>query len=181
MLDVIDAMLRKLCYLLMFVVGFFILLMMVNITADVLLKLLFNAPLHGTSELVGNYYMTGIVFLSIPLAELENRQIYVDLFYNLVSRPLQLVSLALVFVLQIGFFGVLGYESLMDAFEAMQKREIVEGYYRMVIWPARFMLPLGLALAVMISALRLIQVIARHSAAEKLLTNNSPSQNQENV
>lgn len=181
MIAAIESLLWALSRLLMVIVGAFILLMMVNVTADVTLKLLFNAPLHGTSELVGNYYMIGAVFLTIPLVELENRQIYVDLFFNMMARPLQIGSLILVYLLQLGFYGALGYESLLDAIEATQKREIVEGYYKMIIWPARYMLPIGFLLALAISALRLVQLILRHPGAASLVGSGEPHASQEDL
>lgn len=165
MIAVMETLLRGSSRFLMVIVGACILLMMVHVTADVTLKLVFNAPLHGTSELVGNYYMIGAVFLTIPLVELENRQIYVDLFFNMMARWMQVAAMVVVYLLQIGFFGALGYESLMDAIESIQKREIVEGYYKIIIWPARCMLPLGFLLAMLVSAVRLVQTVLRHPGA----------------
>lgn len=160
MLDTLDRLCSRIAQVLLWVVGALILLMMVNVTADVLGRVLFHSPLYGTSEMVGNYYMIGLVFLTIPTLELRNQQIFVDLFYNMMARRWRRVALILCFALQIAFYAGLGYQSLIDAIEAMAKREVVEGYYRTIVWPGRYLLAVGFLMALVISALRLVQTIA---------------------
>lgn len=165
-----ERVIAALCRALVIVVGFVAMVMMLNVVADVTAKYLFHRPIYGTSELVGNYYMIAIVFLSVPLVELQNRQIYVDLFFGMFPRAVQVACLALTFVLQCGFHAVLGYESLNAAVEAMQKREIVEGFVAMSIWPARYLLVVGFALGFVIAVLRLLQTVFRHPAIEEYLS-----------
>ena len=169
MLEVAESAISRLCQILTGVVGMAIVLMMLGVAADVTMKYVFTAPIYGTSEVVGNYLMIAIVFLSIPVVEFFNRSIYVDLFYNMLSRHLKLFCLFCVYLAQVAFFGVLGYQSWFDAWESLAKREIVDGVVTLIIWPSRFFLLVGFALAFLISALRLIQVLARDPSIESLL------------
>ena len=59
--------------------GAALLLMMLHIAADVALRYLFSAPLHGTVEIVSTYYMVAVVFLPLALIELRNGHIVVEL------------------------------------------------------------------------------------------------------
>lgn len=165
-----EAAIRKLSILLIGIVGLCIIVMMLNVVADVVGKYVFNRPVYGTSELVGNYYMIAIVFLSIPLVELYNKQIYVDLFYRMFGTRMRHASLLLVFIFQAIFHAVLGYESFNSAIEATQKREIVEGFMAMSIWPSRYLLVIGFAIGFVIAVLRFIQVLTHHPALNGYLT-----------
>lgn len=166
-----ERVLDRVCHALMVVVGFCLLLMVFNVVADVASKYLLNSPIYGTSEMVGNYYMIAIVFLSVPLVELRNQQIYVDLFFRALNRRLQRRALALVFALQCAFHAFLGLESFHEAIAATAKREIVEGFVAMSIWPARYLLVLGFGLGFVASLVRLFQVLTNHPAIESYFIN----------
>ena len=52
--------------------GAALILMMLHIAADVVARYIFNAPLHGTVEIVSAYYMVAVVFL--PLGDDRARE-----------------------------------------------------------------------------------------------------------
>ncbi len=54
-----------------------IVLMMLHVTADVVGRYLFNAPLTGTIVIVGHYYMIIVVFIALGVAEEKNSHISV--------------------------------------------------------------------------------------------------------
>lgn len=162
----VEGSLRFLSNLLIAVAGISLAMMMVHVIADVALKYLANAPIPGTAEIVAHYYMVAAVFLPLPLVELNNRAIYVDLFYHMMRPLLQRGCMLLAYGAQIAFFGVLAWQTSHDAMAAYAKGDLVEGIINVVVWPGRFFLPLGFWLAVAVSALRFIQVLTRSDWVE---------------
>ena len=135
--------------------------MLVHIVLDVALKYLFNRPLPMTVEMVAHYYMVAVVFLPMPLVELRNAGVSVDLFYRMFGPNARRSIMLLAYFGQILFFGILAYQSGLDALEAMQSRKFVYLDFRLDTWPAAFMLPAAFALATLVSILRFVQVTVR--------------------
>lgn len=133
--------------------------MMIQVTVDVATKYLFNAPIPGTAEIVAYYYMVAAVFLPLPLVELRNKAISVDLFWNLFPGALQRVTLALAYALQVAFFTILAIQTGADAMDAWASGALVEGIIPVLTWPGRFFLPVSFWLGVVVSSLRLIEIL----------------------
>lgn len=135
-------------------------LMMVHIFADVVLKYTLKLPIVGTAEIVAYYYMLAAVFLPLPLVELRNAGVSVTLLYDMIGRKtVRRILLFFAYVGQVTFFAILAYQSSFDALESLSKFEIVEGQTKLYIWPATFILPLGLGMAAIVSFFRIIQVV----------------------
>jgi len=141
------------------VAGYVLLLMVIHIVADVTSKMLFNYPLAGTLNIVASYYMIGVVFLPIALVEFTRQNISVDLFYNLFSRKLRWLLLLLATLLSIVFYAMLGYQSVPDAIDAMEKKEFIDGTIYLVTWPGRFILPISFLCVVLVLIYRLTREI----------------------
>ncbi|USG61575.1 TRAP transporter small permease [Sneathiella marina] len=133
-----------------------LLLMVLHIVADVLLKFLFNYPLPGTLNIVANYYMVACVFLPIAIVELTRGNIAVDLFFKLLPKSIRFVLLITGTLFSLFFFALLGYQSIFDAVKSYNKGEFIDGIVIIQIWPSRFILPIGLGIAVFILVYRLI-------------------------
>ena len=141
-------------------------IMLLHITADVLGRALFGFPSPATTEFVSYYYMIAIVFL--PLAEIErnDNNIVVDVFYKsrkkLAKRLMLIVGLSCTVI----FFGLLTWQSWADALDAYSKNEMVDGYYTVIIWPARFGMALAFTLISLTAVLRLYYEVAFGRQAE---------------
>lgn len=131
-------------------------LMMLHVMADVVGKYVFNAPVPSTAEVVANYYMIAGVFLTLAWVEAINGPIVVDLIYDMVPARMKRAMLWLGDVATLAFYGVLGWFSWEVAMRAWTIFETVDGIWRIVTWPAKFMLPLGLGIAVLVLLLRLV-------------------------
>lgn len=134
-------------------------LMMLHVTADVAGKYLLRAPIPGTAEVVANYYMIAAVFLPLAWVEARSQPIVVDLFYTMAPAAGRRAMDMLGTVLTIAFYGVLAWLSWGSAMAAWRIGEIVEGTWKVVIWPAKFLLPLGLAIAAIVLVLRLVDLM----------------------
>ena len=159
----------RLTLALTWIAGAALVLMMTNVAADVTLKYLFNMPIPGTAEVVAAYYMIGVVFLPLAWIETHNRPIVVELFYDRMpgwaKPPLDVLGT----LASLAFYGFLLWQSIKIAFESFEKGEYVDGMWRVVVWPSRFLIPLGLMVAMLVLLLRLSIVIrgqpARHGQA----------------
>lgn len=136
--------------------AFALLLMMAQVTLDVLGKYLLNAPFPATTEIVGNYYMVAAVFLPLALIEVNERPIVVDLMYNLAAPPLRAGMDVIGTACTLAFYLWLGWVSIEPARDAFAIREMVSGTYDLIVWPSRFLLPFGLLLAALALLFRLL-------------------------
>lgn len=138
----------------------FMAIMMLHITLDVVVRFGWNGSIVGTLETVSYYHIVIAVFLPLGYVELKNEHIQVDLFAQMMPRQVQLFLYLFSCVLGLIFFGVLTYQSFLDALRSTQRLETIMANFLFYIWPARWALPLGFAgiflalLANMIRALR---------------------------
>lgn len=147
--------------LLIWASGLMLLAMAAHVCADVALKYLFNKPIPGTAEVVARYYMLAAVFLPLPFVELRNSGISVDLFYNMFSPFFRRATVLLAYVGQTAFFGMLAYQSSLDALKSYAKNEFIDGQIMVYVWPGTFFLPIGLWLAAAMSVVRILQTLLR--------------------
>ncbi len=121
----------------------FLILMMVHVTADIVMKLVFNAPIIGTLETVSYYYMVSIVFLPLAFVELRNEHVSVDLIFRNFPPKLQVFVYVMGCALAIAYYGLFCYQTLLDALRATEQRETVMANILFYVWPSRWALPIG--------------------------------------
>ncbi|OEY66051.1 TRAP transporter small permease subunit [Marinobacter sp. X15-166B] len=141
---------RYLTHVLGVLAGTAVALMMVHIMADVLGKYLFNQPVPSTAEVVANYYMIATVFLSLAYVEARGTAISVDLVYDHVGPVAQRLMRKIGQIVTLVFYVGFGWLSWEMAQRAYRVSETVDGLWRITIWPAKFLLPLGLAVACLV-------------------------------
>lgn len=154
-----DRAFRKLTHGLMLVGGFGIVLMMLNITLDVVLKLIWNAPIQGTVEISSYYYMVAIVMLPMAMVEYDDEQISVDLLFNYFPAWLKRTALLITFIATAGMLSIMTWRTGQDAIRAFSVGEVVMGSREVIVWPARCMLPLGFGLAAVAAVMRAIMLL----------------------
>jgi TRAP-type C4-dicarboxylate transport system permease small subunit len=154
----------RLTLALTWIAGAALVLMMTHVAGDVILKYLFNMPIPGTAEVVAAYYMIGVVFLPLAWIEAHNRPIVVELFYDRMppwaKPPLDVLGT----VASLVFYGFLVWQSIKIALESFATGEYVDGMWRVVVWPSRFLIPLGLVVAMLVLLVRLTRVARGQSA-----------------
>ncbi len=161
MAEIIEKYLTWASKWLMYLTALSLLAMMLHVFADVALKYVINQPIPGTAEIVAHYYMVAAVFMPMPFVEIRNSGISVDMIYNLLGAKLRRVLLLLAYVGQIVFFSILAYQSALDAWKAFQIKEFISSQIVVYVWPATFILPVGLFFAALVSLLRLFQIMTR--------------------
>jgi TRAP-type C4-dicarboxylate transport system permease small subunit len=154
-----DRAFRKLTHGLMLVGGLGIILMMLNITLDVILKVFWNAPIQGTVEISSYYYMVAIVMLPMAMVEYDDEQISVDLLFNHFPAWLKQTSLLITFIATAGMLSVMTWRTGLDAVRAFIVGQVVMGSREIIVWPARCMLPLGFGLAAVAAIMRIVMLL----------------------
>ena len=147
-----ETLLRRFAMVLTVIAGIALLLMMTQTVFDILMKNVFGAPIEGNLEIMSVYHMVAIVFLPLAIVELKHEHINVDLLVRLFPRGLRRVTDTLGYLVTAVFFGMLTYQTWLDAVKSFQINEIMMTSILITIWPAKFSLPIGFA-AVMLASL----------------------------
>jgi len=142
-----------------YIAGLSLVLMMIHVTMDVVLKYFFRQPIPGTAEVVAAYYMIGTVFLPLAYIEVHNRPIMVELFYDRLPKAMHPLLDMVATLLSIGFYAFLAWQSTKIALGALENREYIDGLVKVVVWPSRFLIPLGLVAACAALLLRLLMLL----------------------
>lgn len=154
------AILRWLTHGLALLAGLSVALMMFHVMADVIGKYFFHYPVPSTAEVVANYYMIACVFLSLAWVEARGSAITVDLVYDMVGDGAKRAMRKFGECATLAFYAGLGWFSWGVAMRAWKTNETVDGLWRVTVWPAKFMLPLGIGLACLILLIRIFNTRA---------------------
>lgn len=134
-----------------------VVLMMLHVTADVVGRYMFNAPLPGTTVFVANYYMIIVVFIALGVAEEKRGHISVEFLTDLMPERLRkvfsvlsgLLTVAVVVVLIIG-----GWTEAVKKTAGGARME--QGSQMIEIWQSYWLIPVGAALMAAIAAYRVV-------------------------
>lgn len=137
------------------IAGLAVALMMFHVVGDVVGKYFFSAPIPSTAEVVANYYMIAAVFLSVAYVEAKGSAISVELIFEQAGPRAQAFMLRLAELVTLFFYAGLAWFSWGMAKRAFDVNETADGIWRVVIWPAKFLLPLGLAVACLVLLIRI--------------------------
>ncbi|KRS11666.1 hypothetical protein XM53_15475 [Roseovarius atlanticus] len=141
-----------------------LLLMMLHVTAEVVARATGWVTLIGTLEIVSYYYMILLVMLPMGFVELKHEHIRVDLFVQMMPARMQFVLYLLSCVMCIVFFAMMFRQSLLDAWNSMQRKETIMSNFIFYIWPSRWALPIGFFGLLLASACNLLKSF-RHRKA----------------
>jgi len=136
--------------------GLAVVLMMLHVTADVLLRKLFAAPLPGTLAVVSNYYMVILAFVPLALAERRRAHIAVEVLVERLPERLK-HWLEQVVLLPVGAaLAIFAWRTWDIAGDKLESgASLVQGTASIVVWPSYYALPLGAGLMLLIVVYRL--------------------------
>lgn len=147
----IDRGLLILSRALMLIAGVGLALMMLQTVADVIADNFFSRPIPGNLEIISVYHMVLVVFLPLAFVEWQHENIQVDLVWRIMPRWLQRGVLVLGYVVCAVFFVMLARQTWFDAVKSMAKNEMMMGNVYVLIWPAKFVLPVGFGAICLVS------------------------------
>lgn len=123
--------------------GFATLLITIVVVLDVAGRSLFNAPLDMSTE-ISELLLVVLVFLGLAAAQ-QNRQNYaIDIASRHLPQGLQLLVENLGYLFSLALVATLAWLSTKQAYSAFLRGEAGFGIIPFPIWPARFILAIGL-------------------------------------
>lgn len=129
--------------------------MLVHITAYVILRNLASAPVPATVEIVSHYYMIAIAFLPIAWAERRGDMISVEIFAHFMTGRIGRINDIFVGLITGGVYLMLTYTTWIVAMREFSARSFVVSLSVAIpVWPTYFILPVGFALAALVSLYR---------------------------
>ena len=129
--------------------------MLVHITAYVILRQLSHAPVPATVEIVSYYYMVLIAFLPLAWAERRGDMISIEIFAPLLKGRIGRINEIFVALVTAGVYGVLTYTTWIVAMREFSARSFVLSLSVVIpVWPGYFVLPVGFALAAVVTLYR---------------------------
>jgi TRAP-type C4-dicarboxylate transport system permease small subunit len=132
-------------------------LMMVQISVDVVCKLLLGRPIIATIEIVSTYYMVALVFLPLAFVDRMGGHIAADLLTRAMGRRLRALTLWLMDLLVLATIGLLFWHTLDEAIRRTADGEVWRsGEYLLPVWPSRWLLPIGSGMMAISVLIRLI-------------------------
>ncbi len=157
-MKILEAPIKWLSFMLMLLGGVGMLLMMLQITADVFMKHFFNQPITGTLEMVSFYYMTSIIFLPFAYIQTKRGHIVVELIAQKMTPRGQLISQCFTDVLMLVFLLLYvssNYDLAVFKMGFGEAVEIAEDDF--LVWPARWLLPVGGSLMIIVLVLQMLR------------------------
>lgn len=142
MLPLIEAVERQLARL-GIASGFATLLITLVIVADVFSRAVFNAPLHMSTE-ISELLLVILVYLGLAAAQQNRQNFAIDIASRRLPEGLQALVEALGYLFSLVLIATLAWLSTKQAYSAFERGEAGFGIISFPIWPARFLLALGL-------------------------------------
>jgi len=131
--------------LLAFVSAIVIMCMMFITSIDVIMRYVFNSPLAGGFELQ-EFLLVGVVFLSLAYVQSVKGHFSLDLLTVRLPLGAQTTLLVLGHIICLVIFALITWQSGLRAWIAWTTGQTREGLISFPLWPAKFMLPIGMGL-----------------------------------
>lgn len=133
-------------------------IMMIHVTTDILTKHLFDYQIEGTMEFVASYNMVIIVFLPLAYVAAHEGHIIVELFTRaLPDRTVSKLDGAMG-VITFLFMALFTWVSAVEAIGRTIEGEVeLTGDDVLIIWPSRWLLPIGCGIMAAFVLIRLIK------------------------
>lgn len=126
-------------------VGLF--LMMLIVVLDVTLKYLINQPIPGALEMVSFYFMAACAFLPFAHVQKIEHHIVMTLATEGLSPAALHTLLAFVYLASAAYLALFAWASGVEAVHMTSVGESTSAiYFEILIWPARWFVPLGTGL-----------------------------------
>ena len=129
--------------------------MLVHITAYVIMRQFSHSPVPATVEIVSYYYMVLIAFLPLAWAERRGEMISIEIFAPLMTGRVGRINEIFVALVTSGVYAVLTYTTWLVAMREFSARSFVISLSVVIpVWPGYFVLPIGFALAALVTLYR---------------------------
>lgn len=132
-------------------------LMMVHVTVGVVMRVVFDDPLLGTSAIVSYFYMVSAVFTGIFVAAWNRSHIRVDVIADLFPKGVRRVTDLIADLISLAFFAAFAWGLSITAVQQTQQHEQVDAIFTyMTVWPMRWLAVAAIALTALVCLWRLL-------------------------
>jgi TRAP-type C4-dicarboxylate transport system permease small subunit len=160
--DPIERALDRASYALAIVGGAAVILMMLQISADVAMKYAWNRTIVGTIEIISAYYMPAVIFLPLAAVEHGRRHIIVSLFTQRLGPRAVSAFDAFACLVGVVYTACLTWSGGAIAVLQTARLETLDvTFYDLPVWPTRWFLPLGSGLLMLYMLLHLVRDVRR--------------------
>ncbi|PHQ14515.1 TRAP transporter small permease [Marinobacter profundi] len=133
-------------------VGAVTVLMMLHVTAEVLLRVLFGMHIPGTMEVVTYYYMVAAVFVGIFSCTTDDVHVRVDVVAQFLRGSVRRAVDGIGVVAMTVYFAIFSYGLYLQAVRSWKRQETVDAIVaELSIWPSRWLAVIGVFLALLAS------------------------------
>jgi len=157
------------------VASLLVLCLIVHVSADVVMRYVFERPLDATILYVSAFYMVAISFLPLGVVEENNGHIAVEVLAERLPAKLQNI---LLFIATLVTMIVTAFVAVRTGQEAMAKYAAgafsIEAGGKVITWPTYFFLPAGFWLMSLVSAWKLIAMVTGMDSGLRLLKVEDP-------
>lgn len=144
-----------------------IITLMIHVVIDVALRNTTNTPVPATYEIVTHYYMIALAFIPLAWVERGGGMVQVEVIEPFLNEHTRHWSDRLVALISTVIYGALSWVTLLTAMKNLKTGAFVMAQNIAVpTWPAYFLLPLGFALAALITFLRIFEPRKKKVEAE---------------
>jgi len=137
--------------------------MVIHVTGSITLRWLTGRDLPLTMEMTTYYYMVGMTFLPLAFIDMKNAHIRADFFGSFIQTRFFSWWEVIIQACMALFFAFLTWRTWLNAVERMGIGETIQTTSgEIIIWPARWMVPLGCLVALIYSVLLTIRCLKAH-------------------
>jgi len=116
--------------------------MMLLVTGDVIRRLAFKSPIHGTTELV-EFMMVGLLYLTLANTQAIKAHINIDLLVQHLSPKARLLCEVISYFLGLVVFSLITWQGIKSSAYAWKINEITFGVIRFPLFPSKMIIPIG--------------------------------------
>lgn len=138
--------------------GLAIIALMMHVVVDVVMRNAANKPIPATYEIVTHYYMIALAFVPLAWVERGGGMVQVEVIDSFLGPTALRLSNMLVALISTVIYGALAWFTLKTAIGNYHTGTFILAQKVSVpTWPAYFFLPIGFALAALVTFSRLFQ------------------------
>jgi TRAP-type C4-dicarboxylate transport system permease small subunit len=134
--------------------------LMLVVVADVALRYVFNAPLIWSYEVISNFLMPGLFFLSAGHTLRAHGHVSVDILHNYLSTRTRYALEAITSLIVTPIFIFIAWITLLRTLEQIQSGVSLTDGLQLPAWSTTFLMPIGFGLLAVRTLLNAIGYVA---------------------
>ena len=137
-------------------IGFMLAIMLV-VTADVVMRYLFNSPFAWAYDLIALYLMAGVFYFVLSDAYRANAHVGIDILHARMGPRARRAADLVTAAASLALFALIAYVGAERAWESFVNDEVLAGEIAWPVWLSAIMVPVGCALLLLRLALQFVR------------------------